>query len=192
MNYVIHFLLVLLLAAACAPKPAVIMKGSFDLTGLIDTQVSAMSQRKVTLEKEAGVGGFKSDSTWVPTASGWADELAIFHQLGAVNKSIYQGSYQETGPMDDPSSNLLIKQYTSTTSPLRSLKVYYHESQDRVRKIEGVLVESNPLYATEKNLTLEFDEEDHKPVLTTFGIQGYQKVALRDTVRFFVQSTIHW
>ncbi len=190
-NY-IHFLSVLLLAIACAPTPSSVVQGPLDFDALIEGQINMLGQRMVTLYKVAVVGEVRSDSTLAPTATDWKGELDIFRQLGAINKTIYQGTYRQEGPLDDPQSNLHIQQYTSVTSPLRVLKIYYQVDLKRLRKVEGFLEENTPLYSTQKNLTLVFDEENGKPVLTRYSIVGYQKVALRDTVRFSVESTVTW
>jgi hypothetical protein len=192
MKYYIHYLSVLLLAVACAPTPASVVRGPLDVDALIEGQIQGLSQRVVTLDKVATIGEVRSDSTLVPTATGWKAELDIFRQLGMINKTIYQGAYRQEGPLDDPQSNLQIQQHTSATSPLRVLKVYYQVDLQRIRKIEGFLEESTPLYSTQKYLTMVFDEENGKPVLTRYSIMGYQKVALRDTVRFSVESVITW
>jgi hypothetical protein len=192
MKRYIHFMSVLLLTVACAPTPAPVVQGPLDFDALIEAQINGLSQRIVTLDKVAVVGEVRSDSTLVPTATDWKAELDIFRQLGTINKTIYQGAYQQEGPLDDPQSNLHIQQYSSATSPLKVLKIYYQVDLQRVRKIEGFLEESTPLYSSQKNLTMVFDEENGKPVLTRYSIVGYQKVALRDTVRFTVESTITW
>lgn len=188
----IHFLSVLLLAFACAPTPASVVQSPLDFDVLIDGQINGLSQRKVTLDKVAVVGNVRSDSTLVPTADDWHAELDIFRQLGTLDKAIYQGAYRQEGPLDDPSSNLHIQQYSSATSPLRVLKIYYQDDLQKVRRVEGLLEERTPLYSTQKSLTMVFEEENGKPVLTSYSIVGYQKVALRDTVHFSVESAITW
>lgn len=182
----------LFFAAACSPTPTSLKSGPIDFDRLVDEQISQLSQRKNTLEKEAEVDGHRSDSTLVPTPETWRAELAIFRQLGIVNKPLHQGSYHEEGPLDDSRSNLKIRQYVSESSPLTLLRIYYQEKIERVRKIEGRVTETNQLYSNQRNLTMEFDEEDGKPVLTHYRISGYQKVALRDTVRFSVEARINW
>jgi len=182
----------MLLVAGCTPTPALIEMGPVDVNTLIDDQVNFLSQRKVGLSKEARVDGIFSDSTVMPTMEAWRAELAIFRQLGIVNKAIHQGTYRHEGPLDDPRSNLFIEQYSSTASPLKSLKIFYREDPSRIRKIEGRLSSTTILNTSERILTLEFDEENDKPVLTRYTVIGFQKVVLRDTVRFQLVSTIKW
>ncbi len=183
---------ILLFAAACSPTLAPVILGPMDFDRLIDEQISELSQHRNTLEKEAEVDGHRSDSTLVPTGEIWKAELTIFRQFGMINKPLHQGSYREDGPLEDPRSNLKIQQYVSVTSPLRLLRIYYQDTIGRVRKIEGTLNETNRLYNNERTLTLEFDEDNGKLHLTFYGIAGYQKIALRDTVRFSVKARINW
>ncbi len=182
----------LLFALGCSPSPASTSSVPIDFDQLIDEQINALSQHKNTLDKEAEVDGHRSDTSFVPTAEILKAELAIFRELGIVNKPLHKGSYREEGPLDDSRSNLRIQQYVSDSSPLGLLRVYYHGTIGRVRKIEGTIKEANQLYTSERNLTLEFDEDGGKPLLVFYGIRGYQKVALRDTVRFSVQARINW
>lgn len=188
----LSFLNILILVIACAPTPASVVESPLDFDALIDGQINGLSQRMVTLDKVAVVGDVRSDSTLVPTAADWKAELDIFRQLGTMDMAIYSGAYLHEGPLDDPTSNLHIQQYSCATSPLRVLKIYYQDDLQKVRRVEGLLEESTPLYSTQKSLTMVFDEENGKPVLTTYSIVGFQKVALRDTVRFSVESAITW
>lgn len=182
----------LLFATACYQKPAAKDFGLLDFDHLVDEQISQLSQHRNSLEKEAAVGAHRSDSTLVPTPEIWKTELDIFRRLQLINKPIHQDAYRSEGPLDDPRSNLKIQQYTSDSSPLIVLRIYYHQSIERVRRIEGVLKESNQLYASQRSLTMEFDEVAGRPVLTGYEIDGYQKVALRDTVHFSVLGKIKW
>ncbi len=186
------FFYFLLFTVACSPTPGSVRLGPIDFDRLIDEQISELSKHRNTLEKEAEVDGHRSDSTLVPTEEIWKGELAIFRQLGMINKPLHQGSYRQEGPLDDPRSNLKIQQYVSASSPLRVLRIFYQESIEQVRRIEGTLNETNQLYHNERKLTLEFDEGNGKAVLTFYGITGRQKVVLRDTVRFSVNARINW
>lgn len=162
----------------------------FSISELIDEQILQLQQEGDSVTKVAEVDGKQSGRRFLPTAESWGAELDIYRQLDLVNKTIYESEFHQAGPLEDPKSNLQIQEFSSETAPLSLLLVYYQESVNRVRKIEGVLKESNPLYTSWKKLTLEFEETGGKASLTSYGIEGFQKVAFRDTVRFSIRVHI--
>lgn len=165
---------------------------SLDIDQLLETQITQLGQHKNVLDKEADVDGTRSDSTFVPTPEIWKSELEIFRQLNLINKPIHKGAYLKEGPLDDTRSNLKILQYSSTTSRLISLKIYYQNDPRQFKRIEGLLHETNQLYTNDRSLTLEFDDDNGKPLLVSYSVVGFQKVAVRDTVKFYVRGHINW
>ncbi len=183
------FLLFLLLTCSQEQKST---QKYFDFTGLIEDQVSQLSQRCRVLDKTAAMGDEKSDSTFLPSLSGWATELEIFRDLELINKPTFKGEYVITDPLDDTKSNLKIREYAATTAPVPSIKFYYQDQFERLRKIEAAVTERNLLYSTRRILVMEFDEEDGKPLLIRYSMTGLQKMVFSDTLRFSVIGQINW
>jgi hypothetical protein len=73
---------------------------------------------------------------------------------------------------------------------VRSLKIYYHNTPDQIKKIEAVFQQKSWLYKSSRHLTLEFREAQQQPVLTAYSIRGGQKMFLADTVTFAVRGNI--
>jgi hypothetical protein len=187
------YLLGLVFLLACSPvAPKTESSLALNIDQLIETQITHLAQHKNVLEKEADVDGTRSDSTFVPTPEIWKSELEIFRQLNLINKPVHKGAYRQEGPLNDTRSNLKIMQYVSTTSPLVLLKIYYQNDPAIFKKIEGILRESNQLYTNNRSLSLEFDEDNGTPMLITYSVVGFQKVAVRDTVKFYVRGHINW
>lgn len=180
----------LLIAMACSRSTTTEQYVSINFDQLIDEQIRMLGHHRDTLQKEAIVDKQLSDSIFVPSPEIWKNELDIFRQLQTVNKTIHRGAFRPAGPLDDPRSNLQVQQYTSDTAPLRLLRVYYQESIDHVRRIEAVLGEPTQVYTNRQELSMEFEEEDGKLLLVSYGVTGFQKVALRDTVRFSLYCRI--
>lgn len=190
MKYFLFALGMVLLS--CAPKSREAEKSIVDIDGLIDTQLQQLHQRKPLLTKEASVDASQSDSSWTPAASVWDNELEIFRSLGMLNQRIYASGYTTEEPLDDPQSNLLIRRYTNSEAPLRWLHVYYQENPERIRQLTGEVEEVTPLYSAHRRLTLWFEDDRGRTLLTRYEIVGYQKAALRDTVHFHVQGAVGW
>ncbi|GEM_PF-2711244 len=177
---------------ACAPKSRAMEKPVVDIDGLIDRQLALLTGRKPVLNKVAGIHDRASDTTYVPDKEAWRSELEIYRSLGMLNQRIYEGTYKTEGPLDDPLSNLLIRQYANDEAPLKLLRVYYLEKPDRIRQVEGEVEESTPLLTSSRRLTMWFEDDRGSLLLTRYQLTGYQKAALRDTVRFQIQGAIKW
>ena len=179
------------LAGACSQKKISADK-YFDFDGLIDDQISQLSQRMRVLDKVADMGGLKSDTTFLPSGKGWESELEIFRELETINKPTYQKVYKVEDSMEDTKSNLKIRQYSSASSPVTSVKFYYQNEFEKLKKIEANIVEKNLLYFNSRSLTMEFDEEDGKPLLIRYTMNGFQKMVFSEQVQFSVMGQIDW
>jgi hypothetical protein len=188
-NYVNCILIFLL--AACSQEQKISEK-YFDFDGLIDEQISQLSQRMRVLDKIAEMSGISSDTTFLPSVKGWGSELEIFRQLEIINKPIYRDVYRVEDPLEDPKSNLKIRQFEAASAPVPSIRFYYQDNFSHLKKIEAVINEKNVLYATRRVMVIEFDEEDGERLITRYGMNGFQKMILRDTVRFSVLGQIDW
>ena len=186
-----RWMLLFLLAAACSQEQKTTVK-FFDFDGLIDEQISQLSQRMRVLDKVANMSTTQSDTAFLPSVKGWGSELEIFRQLETFNKPTYRNVYKVIDSVKDTRSNLKIRQYLAADAPIPVLRFYYQDEFSRLRKIDAEITETNPLYSTHRLLTMEFDEEEGKPMLARYSMIGYQKMILRDTVRFSVQGQIDW
>lgn len=179
------------LVAACSPEEKATTK-FFDFDGLINEQISQLSQRMRVLDKEARMSTTESDTAFLPSVKGWESELEIFRQLETLNKPTFQSVYRIEDSVKDTRSNLKIRQYAAADVPIPIVRFYYQDEFSRLKRIDAVITEKNPLFTTYRTLTMEFDEDDGKPLLTRYGMKGFQKMILRDTVRFSVQGQIDW
>jgi hypothetical protein len=162
-----------------------------DFQVLIDQQVDQLSKQQRHLSKKAGMNQLESDSVFLPTRLIWARELEIFRELELINKPAYKNAYAMEDGVDDPSSNLLIRQYSAPDAPVPLIRIFYRDSLHHMKRLEATLMETNLLYSTQRKLTLEFDEEYKQAVLTHYGIAGFEKMAGGDTIRFTIQGEIN-
>lgn len=181
----------MLIIAACSPEQKNSRK-FFDFDGLIDEQISQLSQRKRVLEKVVQMSTTKSDTAFLPSVQGWGSELEIFRQLETFNKPTYQNVYQIKDSLKDPKSNLKIRQFEAAHVPVPLIRFYYQDEFSRLRRIYAEIAEKNLLFSTRRILTIDFEEEDGKPLLARYGVSGFQKMILRDTVRFSIRGQIDW
>jgi hypothetical protein len=181
--------LLVFLLGACTQEQTVTKK-YFDFDKLIDEQISLLAGQHRTLVKAASLGAAPKDSVFRPSKQGWERELEAFRLLENINKPAFQNLYTVQDALADPQSNLKIHQFSSDKARVALVRLYYHDNLSRLKKIECVLFQKNLLYANSDQLTMLFDEENGKNVLTGYTMHGYQKMILGDTVRFTVRGTI--
>jgi hypothetical protein len=165
----------------------------YPIDSLLNEQVNLFQKHKVTLTKEASLKESEDEKNYLPkNRAAWVKELDILFQLATINKPGNKSNYIIDNELYDPGSNLTVKALTTKKDlPVRSLRVFYDRDPLQPRKIEAVFQEGNVLYSTARNLLLEFQQIDNKNMLTSYSIDGVQKMVLSDSVRFVVRARIN-
>ena len=163
----------------------------YNVDSLINTQINYLLGHKAAVNKHAKLNGTEEITTTNPKdTAAWNEELAIFFELGVVNKPIHRGTYTIEN-FADVKSNLSVKSFTTTEDlPVKFLKVYYQDSMAQLRKIEAQYDEANALYSSKRFLTMEFENIYDKTMLTSYSIAGGQKMFLDDSVQYTIRANI--
>lgn len=163
----------------------------YNIDSLVSEQVRLLSSGKPKLTKQAVMGSKQDAMEYVPDSTAWSKELDIFRQLDAMNKPVNRSKYLVDDNLYDPGSNLTVKAFTSLEPlPVRSMRIFYDTDIAQPRKIEAVFSEENSLFESSKNLLLEFQHINNKNLLTSYSIEGGQKMILSDSVTFSVKGKI--
>jgi hypothetical protein len=164
----------------------------YPIDSLLNEQIKAFQKAGVRLSKEASLKNKVDIKSYQPKNSlAWTEELDVFFQLSAINKPGNETNYIIDNELFDPGSNLTVKALTATQNlPVRSLRVFYDNNPLEPRKIEAIFQEGNVLYSTSRNLLLEFQQVNNKNLLTSYSIDGVQKMVLSDSVHFVVRARI--
>ncbi len=164
----------------------------YNVDSLVSVQVSYLTSKHAGLRKEARIGPQYDDSTYTPKDTlAWSNELEIFRQLEVINKPINRNGYIIDDGLFDPASNLTVKAISALEKqPVRYLRIFYLNSIHKPRKIEALYNDGNALYESGRLLSMEFNQVGDKNILTSYSIQGGQKMILGDSVSFLIKGKI--
>lgn len=168
----------------------------YPVDSLIMAQVYWLTEMKAGVFKEALVSGQTDTALYRPADTvAWKNELDIFRRLDVINKPVNRDRYLVDDGLLDPESNLTVKAFTfkgdgEEDLPVEYLKIYYQETIDKPRKIEALYSEKNPLYASGRMLSMQFQQINDETVLTSYSIKGGQRMILADSVAFYISGKI--
>jgi hypothetical protein len=186
-------LLLIVLMAACT-RPNKTEATHFNIDSLLNKQVVDLWSLKASLTKEGNIGETKQDTllTALDTTR-WRKELDIFTEIGLINKPAYRVLYTMKDGLADASSNLTIREFETTHElPVRYLKLFYLDDLQKLRKVEALIRQENALLKTQRKLVMEFSDVYNKNVLTSYSIEGGQKMLAGDSVHFTLNGTVQF
>lgn len=183
-------LVCLVLFSSCVPTPPKTAE-LYDIDSLLHVQTHFLSEHAEGITKVSLLNGDDNTVFQKMTDSiGWKKEFEIFEAIDLINKPVNRSLYQVTMEADTK-SNLKIRSISTTDDlPVRYLKLYFHSSPDKLKKIEASYQESNLLYRSARSLSISFDEIAGKPVITSYSISGGQKMFLDDSVQYDIKGHI--
>ena len=166
-------------------------KALYPVDSLLQAQANYLSARKAHLKKIVVLGGKEEEISLAPKdIIAWRNELEIFTALDVINKPINR-SYYSIEDLSDSRSNLKVKAFTTTEDlPVRFIKIYYYQSPNKLRRLEAQFKESNSLYTSSRDLTMDFQQFGDTIVLTSYNIVGGQKMLLDDTVQYRITGSL--
>jgi len=163
-----------MLALACKAPDQERITLQFNCDGLIDSQIKWLAHN-ASVKKFTTVGNFNEATEMSQNQVDWKTELELFRALANINKPIYRNTYS-ISVAPDPKSNLTIKSWLANGhAPIRSLKVYYLERPDEIKKIEATLEEKNFIFTSTKIIDMEFNVMSEIPKLERYKISGVQQ-----------------
>jgi hypothetical protein len=169
---------------------AVRQSNSFQsIDSMITAQVQHLAAGGYNLEKSALVDEAGSSVTVRPDSSGWAQELSVFRELEIAGRPTYRDKYVITDT-EDGNSNLHIRSFEATDSPVPFIRFYYLDDPRDFRKIEAAYYESNTLYTSRRELEMEFEEVAGVRMLRSYRIDGFQKLTMADSVHYLVKGEV--
>jgi ferric iron reductase protein FhuF len=159
----------------------------YDVESLIDRQSKLLTELQPKIEKSIEVDGKKEKDTMEFDSLGWKNELEVF-KLADINKPTLFDQYEAT---EEKNGDGKIWRYTTAKPSLGIEYLYvYFDNDSSVTKLEARYHENNALYVSERNFEINFKKSDNLIVLDSYKIFGRQKMAMKDEVRFSIESEV--
>lgn len=164
----------------------------YPVDSLVTAQIKLLARLNARLEKKALLGGKEDAAEYRPAdTTAWQKELDIFRQLDNINKPVNRNSYEITDGLQDPGSNLLIREFKCIDEqPIVYLRIYYQGTLARPRKLEALYRETNPMFKSTRQLSMRLDQVGEETVLTAYSVHGGQKMMLSDSVSYQISGKI--
>jgi hypothetical protein len=164
----------------------------YPIDSLLEQQSGYLSSVHAKLSKQVWLKDKEENSVYVPTDSAaWLHELAVVRELSAINKPVNRDRYQIKDGLSDDGSNLTVRLLEGGEDvPVRYFKVFYQKNPNELRRIEAAYRESSLFVSAEKKITLEFISVYNKIILTSYSIEGGQKMFLGDSVTYVLKGNI--
>jgi hypothetical protein len=183
------FLLVLFLAE-CHQRTIQDSREVFNLENFIDNQVSLLSEDGLELIKQVIINDSLESLRLIPDSLAWEKELSIF-KTADIHKPGLRDFYTKTITDTNGSE---VEEYTlkdTAKSETLFLKIKRDRNSDLIQSIEAAQQANNPIYRSRRHLYLQFEHKDHDKIrLDSFGVRGFQKMILEDTLSYFTAGKI--
>lgn len=165
----------------------------FDLKGLIDQQVSMLDSLNPRVEMQALISGKEESQVLRKDSAAWAETLKLYAEAD-LNKPVLRDQYVVSdSSLED--SDLQLKFYRAKRPDkvdIPYVKVFYQDSLSAVRRVEAFFREENPLYSTQRSMSLRFEEHGENVRLAEYVTTGKQKMILRDSIMYRNEGRIQY
>ncbi len=159
-------------------------QNSFDLVGLVDSQVILLTNNNYQIRKISRLGSSNESTQFVPDSAGWARELNIIRTADISKPGLR--SYYAIETYD--SLEFKIDHYTlldSGNSTTIYQKIYWEKASGQLMKIQALQNVNNPIYNSERYIEIIFNKEDRENlVIDSIIVEGFQKMILSDTTLY--------
>ncbi|HMP99366.1 MAG TPA: hypothetical protein PKC24_06260 [Cyclobacteriaceae bacterium] len=185
----ITILVLLSLLMACIDQSSIQRGDYFSIDSLVNAQVAQLAAGNFVLEKTASLNGVQEHSSTSLDSAGWARELDIIRRAD-INKPAYSNAFK-ISISDDLNSNLKLKTYQLQNDlPVKSLKIYYLNDVNEIRRIRASIEEETRVFVNDKEILLEFDIINNQLLLKKYLIEGKQKMILGDSTYYRIAGEI--
>lgn len=166
-----------------------ITEEEFSIKGLLDSLHLNVAARNPLLIKHATIDGEHDSTRTQLDSTGWNREFQIFNDL-KIRPARLEGRYEKVVKED----SLIHLQYIGNDPKdlqLDSFFVTTNKDHMPVRVLAYINY-SNTLNATHQRLQIDLQPEEERIIPTRYTTKGWQKLKLKDTVHFVIESRLEY
>jgi hypothetical protein len=156
----------------------------FDLKSFIENQIVYLNDKKPVVTKTVELGGKKVSHK--SKDIDWKKELELFVQAD-LNKPSYRLSYI-VQRKDSATYEYTLK--PNVELPVRYLKIVTDTSLHQPIYVKALFQSTNKIYKSEKTIELACTRKDNLWELTSYAVNGYQKLIFMDRKAFDIHASI--
>ncbi len=167
---------------ACADPAAEVVNNEaayFAINDVLDEQLTQLSgadlHKQVVMQADTEARALAQPD--------WPRELNLLREAD-INKPAWQGQYR----IDTSTDHTVHYLAMSKKLPVQEL-IVVRMPDGRLQRVTARLHKSNYLYASARRIEMQFADEP-VPRLMDYHVRGYQKIRLRDTIRFEVRGRV--
>ena len=181
-------LILLIMAVSCTDLEPVEVESYYDVDSVVSAQYEELKKTQYPIRKITLLNGVTDTSMLeVNDSSRWSYELNLFRQAG-INKPELQGTYQTEREETDSGHRIRYTPLEPEKRSVRYLEVEFEKGN--LRAIRARINKTNPVYGSERDLSMWFDGSRNTSRLQRYQIEGSQKMILKDSVKIRVTSEI--
>jgi len=190
MKYFFPALIVLLLSSCENLEPTETVH-FFNLDSLVTAQIKYLSDANPEVMKSGNVEGEDDKGTVTrPDSIQWTRELAIFKSAD-INKPRLRERYrEEVATLDNGLKEVSYVPVEKGDLKVQHMTIRYDDNV--LQDVEVMIIDSNPLYASERQLKMSFEKAGPDIRLASYYIGGGQKMKLKDSVTFDLRAEVSY
>lgn len=182
------FAVTLLLLTSCGTDNRTTKEDYFDLRRFLEEQVNRLAPRNPTVQRTTAIGDQRETKTLQLSAAKWEKELNMFSSAN-INKPSLKGLYEVDSTLSDTYKVVSYQTKNNAKTGVQHMKVYY--KQGDVAKVEVRFQEKAIIYYTKRRLLMTFEKNSEGlPLLSTYAIDGQQKIIFQDSVDYRVEARV--
>jgi hypothetical protein len=189
MRLLVVFFLILL--AGCDNLNPDVPSVFYNVDSLVNAQVNYLAEKKPEVIKSGEIRDIAGESVVIPDSVQWTRELAIFRRAD-INKPRLREQYSVEEGSDKDGTWITYTAQGDKNLPVRHLTVHFAGKQNEIRMLEALIRDVNPLYNSERLIQMSFDQINGSSLLSSYFIQGGQRMKLRDTVEFDLTAKVQY
>ena len=161
----------------------------YDINGLVDEQIKLLSITSPSVSKQAIINGNNELNNIEPEDStAWARELIIFKSVD-INRPTLLDSYDVSSSPGPGTSTISCTSKYPEKTEIERLTIELDTHQKPV-KIKAILNNQNELFRSAKTLQLTFKDFNGQKLISSYKIEGWQKMVSKDCTSYSIDSKI--